>query len=154
VEFTDLRCPRCRDFERDVFPALVNRYVRPGKLRIERRVIAVSGPDAIDAAAWAAAAARQDRLYQYVDAFFRAEGRPDAAQVASAAGVDLGQARRFASSGAVQQALARTSKQAQAAGIVPPAFYFSMRGGPQQPFPVRSQTPAAFTQALDRLLSR
>jgi hypothetical protein len=154
AEFTDLRCPRCRDYELHVFPALVQRYVRAGRLRIVRRVIAVSGPESADPAAWAAAAARQDRLYRYVDAFFRETGRPDAAQVASKAGVDVRRARRYATSGALERALARTSAQARGAAIVPPAFYFSMRGGPQQPFPVRSMTPAAFTTALDRLLAR
>lgn len=35
--FGDLQCPICRMFERRALPALVRRYVRPGKLKIEYR---------------------------------------------------------------------------------------------------------------------
>ena len=36
----------------------------------------MGGKDSLDAAAWAAAAAKQDRLYQFVDAFFRGQAKP------------------------------------------------------------------------------
>jgi protein-disulfide isomerase len=153
VEFTDLLCRPCHDFELAVLPTIVQRYVRPGKLRLELRVIALEGPGSLEAAAWAAAAARQNRLYGFVDDFFRAPNGPDPAKIASLAGLDVPRARRYAGSGPVKRALARTSEQARGAGITSlPAFYVSVRGGPQQPFAVRSQTPNAFTGPLDRLL--
>ena len=150
VEFTDLRCARCRDFDVGVLPALVQSYVKAGKLRLEQRTIALGGPASLDAAAWAAAAARQNRLYEFADAYFRGQGAPEAA--ARKAGLDVTTARRYAAAGRVRRALARTSAQAREAGIVAPAFFVSRSGAAQQPFPVQSMTPAAFTSALDRLL--
>jgi hypothetical protein len=129
----------------------VKRYVRPGKLRLEQRTIASTGAASLDAAAWAAAAARQNRLYQFSDAVFRSPGDPPE-QAAATAGLDVVAARRVAASPQVRRALSRTSAQARDAGIVPPAFFISRSGGAQQPFPVRSMTPEAFTGALDRLL--
>jgi protein-disulfide isomerase len=150
VEFTDLRCARCRDFNVAVLPALVKRYVKTGKLRLEQRTIAFGGPASLDAAAWAAAAARQNRLYEFADAYFRGQDDPETA--AQKAGLDVTAARRYAAAGPVRRALARTSAQAREAGIVAPGFFVSRSGGEQQPFPAKSMTPAAFTGALDRLL--
>jgi protein-disulfide isomerase len=153
VEFTDLRCAPCREFEVDVLPELVRRYVRPGKLRLELRTIALGGPGSLEAAAWAASAARQNRLYEFVDAYFRDQGRP-VETVAEDAGVQVSRARRYAASAQVNRALTRTSAEARGAGITAlPRFYVSVRGGALQPLPVRSQTPAAFTAILDRELA-
>ena len=151
VEFTDLRCRRCGEFETKVLPVIVKRYVRPGKLRFEQRTIALGGPASLDPAAWAAAAARQNRLYEFGDAYFRNSAEPPEA-AASAAGLDVAAARRYATSLPARRALARTSAQARDAGIVAPSFFISRSGGAQQPFPAKSLTPAAFTAVLDGLL--
>ena len=45
IEYIDLQCPICRQFETEVFPTIVNRYVRTGKLKVEARPIAFIGPD-------------------------------------------------------------------------------------------------------------
>jgi protein-disulfide isomerase len=157
VEFTDLRCRPCEDFEYDVLPTLVKRYVRPGRLRLELRVIGLGGKDSLEAAAWAAAAAKQDRLYQFVEAFFRGQGQPGESspvRVAARAGLDVPRARRYALSRKVKAALARTTDQARSSGITaPPKFYVARGRGALQPFPVNSQVPDDFTRPLDRLIA-
>jgi protein-disulfide isomerase len=45
VEYIDLQCPVCRQFETEVMPTLIQRYVRPGKVKVEVRPIAFIGPD-------------------------------------------------------------------------------------------------------------
>jgi protein-disulfide isomerase len=154
VEFTELRCRTCGRYDREVLPTLVDRYVRPGKLRLERRVIALNGRDSLEGAAWAAAAARQNALYQFVDKYFW--GNPDGGAAfvepaANEAGLDVERARRYAGSRRVRAALRRTSAQARSAGIEVPAFYISKSGGAQQPLPVDPASVEDFTTALDRL---
>src|SRR5207244_5893841 len=34
VEYVDLQCPHCRDFEATVMPTIVQRFVRTGKLKV------------------------------------------------------------------------------------------------------------------------
>ena len=50
VEFADLQCPFCAEYTKNVVPTIVNRYVRPGKLRIEFRPLTFIGPDSAKAA--------------------------------------------------------------------------------------------------------
>jgi protein-disulfide isomerase len=45
VEYIDLQCPVCRQFETEVMPTIIDRYVRPGKVKVEVRPIAFIGPD-------------------------------------------------------------------------------------------------------------
>ena len=45
VEYVDLQCPFCQEFETKAMPTLLSRYVRSGKVKIEARPIAFIGPD-------------------------------------------------------------------------------------------------------------
>lgn len=45
VEYIDPQCPICQEFETSVMPDIVKRYVRPGKVKVEARVLAFIGPD-------------------------------------------------------------------------------------------------------------
>ena len=45
VEYVDLQCPYCQEFETQVMPTIVARYVRTGKLLVEARVLDFIGPD-------------------------------------------------------------------------------------------------------------
>src|SRR5690606_602302 len=70
IEFADLQCPFCAVYARDVLPTIIDRYVRPGKLRLELNLLTFLGEDSIRAGRVAAAAAQQDRLWTFTDAFF------------------------------------------------------------------------------------
>ena len=43
VEYIDLQCPVCREFETEVMPTIIDRYVRTGKLKVIARPVAVIG---------------------------------------------------------------------------------------------------------------
>ena len=47
VEYIDLQCPFCQQFETQVMPDLVKNYVRPGKVKVEVRPLAFIGTDSI-----------------------------------------------------------------------------------------------------------
>jgi protein-disulfide isomerase len=44
VEYVDLQCPYCAQFEVQALPTLIEKYVRTGKVRIEVRGLAFLGP--------------------------------------------------------------------------------------------------------------
>ena len=95
TEYVDPQSPASRRYATGIFPELVERYVRPGTLRIERRVVAIfDGSDR--AVGWAAAASQRDQLFGFTEAFFRNQGHEDEdyvddrflGAVASSAGLD------------------------------------------------------------------
>ena len=76
--FGDLECPFCRDFSLDVLPSIIQRWVRPGKLRIEYRALqtATREPDVFVAQQVAAlAAGTQDKAWHFVETFYAEQGQ-------------------------------------------------------------------------------
>lgn len=74
TEYADLQCPFCRAYAVDVLPGIVERYVRPGRLRLELRTLRFIGEDSTRGARAAHAAAAKDRMWNFVDLFFRNQG--------------------------------------------------------------------------------
>jgi protein-disulfide isomerase len=74
IEFADLQCPFCRDYAVDTLPGVVDRYVRPGRLRLELRLLAFLGPDSEKGRQVAHAAAVQNRLWNFTDLFYENQG--------------------------------------------------------------------------------
>ena len=74
VEYVDLQCPFCQEFETKAMPTLLSRYVRPGKVKIEARPIAFIGPDSERGRAGALAAAQQNRLFNYMQLLYLNQG--------------------------------------------------------------------------------
>ena len=74
IEFADLQCPFCAEFANDELSRVIDQYVRPGRLRLELRLLAFIGPDSERARQVAHAAALQDRMWGFTDRFFRNQG--------------------------------------------------------------------------------
>ena len=75
VEYADLKCPVCRDFDVNAMPTIIQRYVRTGKLRIELRLLHFVGEqmnpgDSEKAARFAMAAGRQGKMWSFSELFF------------------------------------------------------------------------------------
>ncbi|WP_299529301.1 thioredoxin domain-containing protein [uncultured Streptomyces sp.] len=112
VEYADFRCGYCGKFARDTEPALIEKYVENGTLRIEWRNYPLFGAESERAARAAWAAGRQGRFHAFHRAAF-AEGAKergfDAArllELAETAGVpDLDRFRTDLDSGAAEAAL-------------------------------------------------
>jgi protein-disulfide isomerase len=139
LEFVDLQCPYCARFDRDVLPTLVERFVRPGKLRLELRPVRLLGPDSQPGANAALAAARQDRLWQFADLFYRNQGAENSGYVtpafirriaAGVPGLDPARLRRDMTARAVATTLDGNERSARTAGIEgTPNFRVGPTGG-------------------------
>ena len=162
TEFADLQCPFCAAYARDVLPTLVDRYVRTGRLRLELRVLAFLGEDSVRAGAMAAAAARQDRLWPFADAFYRSQGAENSGYAtdeflrrigAETPGLDV--ERAFAERGDTGM-LDAAERAARALAVShTPAFYLRRGDGPSRSLEPSGLTAEAFAAALDgRLTAR
>jgi protein-disulfide isomerase len=74
VEYVDLQCPFCREFELEVMPDLIKRYVRPGTLRVELRPIVIIGPDSTRGRNATIAAGDQDKMFNFAQLTYLNQG--------------------------------------------------------------------------------
>src|SRR5262245_55363737 len=65
VEYIDLQCPACQEFETQAMPKLIQQYVRTGKAKVEARPIAFIGPDSQTGRNAALAAGEQNRFFNF-----------------------------------------------------------------------------------------
>jgi len=123
VEYIDLQCPVCRDFETNTMPTIIDRYVRTGKLKVIARPVSVIGPDSERGRRAMVAAFAQNRGFNFSQLLYFNQGPEnggwlDDSMVADAAasipGVNVKQLQDAADSKAVANATARFDRQAQA----------------------------------------
>jgi protein-disulfide isomerase len=80
VEYADLRCPFCRDFEKDGMPTVVDELIKTGKAKLVFRNLTFldqsspSGKDSTNAANYAAAVGLQNKLFEFVNLFYLNQG--------------------------------------------------------------------------------
>jgi protein-disulfide isomerase len=156
VEFADLQCPFCAEYQRAVFPTILKRYVRTGKVRVELRLLRFLGPDSDRLARVAAAAAAQNRMWQFVELAYERQGAENSGyatddfinSLAADAGLESVNAGARA-----EQAIARNEQAAQTLGVSStPAFLIGKTGGSLSRFQPSELTPGAFTPQLDKEL--
>jgi protein-disulfide isomerase len=70
VEYVDLQCPYCQQFETQVMPNVIDRFVRTGKLKVEIRVLAFIGPDSLRGQSAAIAAGAQGREFNFAQLLY------------------------------------------------------------------------------------
>jgi len=63
--YEDFQCPFCGQFSREMFPRLVDDYVRDGKARLVSETMVFLGPDSVTAARAALAAGEQNHYWPY-----------------------------------------------------------------------------------------
>ena len=163
VEFVDLQCPFCAEYTSGTLPTIVRRYVRPGKLKLELRLIAILGEDSATAAGAAAAAGQSNRLWQFTDLFYRNQGQENSGYVTDdflrgiARGVNVDPAAVISASKrpASIPLLRQAAGEAQNAGINrTPSFLIGRTGGQPSALQVSSFEPAQFATAIDRVLGQ
>ena len=74
VEYVDLQCPYCRQFDTEVLPNLISRYVRTGEASLELRLLAFIGPDSERGRAAAIAAGKQGKMFNFVSLLYGNQG--------------------------------------------------------------------------------
>ncbi len=161
VEFVDLQCPFCAEYTVNVLPTIVERYVRTGQVKIELRPLAFIGDDSVRGAAATSAAARQNRMWQFVDVFYRNQGQENSGYVTDAFLRRVARSSRLEAAPVVAAAdgggrpplLAKAEREARRHGVdSTPSFLISANGRPLEPLPVSALTPEAFTEQLDRAI--
>lgn len=163
LQFEDLQCPICRKYTENAFPAIVEEYIKPGRLRIDFRGIAFLGPDSEKALRIAVAAGFQNKLWEVVGLFYANQGDENSGWVTNALideiltevpGLDAAKVKVDAKSPAVTKAI--KAVQAEATKLqVPGTPWFYVGVGLNAPYEIRptSLTPGAFRPALDDALN-
>ena len=129
VMYADPFCVGCTDFYDRVLPVLVDRYVRPGRLRLQLRLVNTPGMKPV-ALREAMAASLQDRLWNFLILFdANAEATVDPVRVAGAIpGVDAERLQRDAGSSRVTAAIRKARRRAKKLGAPVPSFWFDPAG--------------------------
>jgi protein-disulfide isomerase len=126
VEFIDVQCPFCKQFEDGVFPLLLHDYIRTGKVRFEQRTMSFLGPDSVRGAKFLGAAAKQDRQFEAAGLMFRDQGRENSGYLDDAflrkvgraiKGFDTERALREMGAPAAQAPLGEANTMAQRYGV-------------------------------------
>jgi protein-disulfide isomerase len=154
VEFADLQCPFCAQYALGALPGVIRDWVRPGKLRLDLRLVSIIGPDSGKAARLAGAAALQDRLWQLAELFYLNQGTENSGYVTSAflraiatatPGLDVERALAARNSAAVTSQLERAPRSAGRLGVSSTPSFFLVRPGKA---PVQLHPSALTTNAI------
>ena len=163
TEYVDLQCPVCAVASKQTLPTLIEDYVRSGKVKLDARTLHFIGPDSVRAAAVAAGAEQQGKLWPFLEAFYSAQGQENSGyvtdaflrDVAAAAGVDADAALAAAGTSAAQDRLNRANRDAQALGIdSTPTFTVARGDGKPQVLAPGAQDPQVLAATLDKALAR
>lgn len=74
VEYIDLQCPFCQQFDTQVFPDILSAYVKTGKVKVEVRVLDFIGPESKRGRSAMIAAGNQNRAFNYAEVLYFNQG--------------------------------------------------------------------------------
>jgi protein-disulfide isomerase len=164
--FGDLECPVCKEFTLGALPAIIEKWVRPGKVKVEYRSLetATREPEVFKTQQVAAlAAGKQDKAWEFIETFYHEQGEEDSGYVTESYVQGIAQqvpGLNLAAwtSGRGEAALANeVASDAQAATNVgftgTPSFLVGKTGGAMQKLEYASLTDAtSFNEAIEKLL--
>jgi protein-disulfide isomerase len=160
VVFADLQCPFCAQFENGALPTIVRRYVRPGKLKIEFRPIAILGQDSILGARASAAAAQQNKMFDFNARLYRNQGEENSGYLNQAyvkkiatgvPGLDPAKLIADLKIAPVNKFLNETQGLATSGHVdSTPSFFVARSGQPLKRVQVTTLAPSAFYPSLDQ----
>lgn len=162
VEYADLQCPACKAYSDQALPTLIERYVRPGRVALEFRHFPIVGQDSVPAARVAAAAGQQDRLWSFVELFYRNQGPENSGYVTegflrriagAVPGLDVGRALDGLEDPEAAAAVERGRAQAQRLGL-PGTPSFVLRSGEDERVLRLEGGPEALYRQIDQALGR
>jgi protein-disulfide isomerase len=157
VEYGDLQCPACMQFATASLPEVIERWVKPGKAKLEFRGLDFIGDDSTRALRFVLAAARQDKGWSAIELFYANQGAENSGWVtddvlrgmATALGLDPEQMVAAASSSSFDDAIARSDGQARSDGVSStPTFVVTSERGRSTTL-VGAQPPDAFAAAVN-----
>ena len=162
VEIADLQCPFCAQYSVTALPAVVEDYVRTGKVAYELRLRSFLGRDSVRAAGAAAEAARENLMFQFADLFYRNQG-PENSDYADAdfmreiagqvEGLDVEKVIAAADDPLSYPAVERNEMFAREIGSTGTPDFYVRRGGELTPLNVQGTAPEDYAAALDASLA-
>jgi protein-disulfide isomerase len=163
VEFADLQCPFCKQATDASLPTLIDRYVRPGKVRIEFRNFAILGEDSKKAARALAGAAAQNKAWPFIELWYLNQGQENSGYVTDAFigriagavdGLDAAKVVAASNDTGNDASLGVANTEAQKFGIQStPSYLIGRTGSPLQQLQLSTlDDPAQFTGPIDQLL--
>jgi protein-disulfide isomerase len=164
IEYIDLQCPICRDFETAVMPTIVRRYVRTGKVQVIARPIAFIGPDSVRGRLAALAAAKQNRFFDFAQLLYANQGTENtgwlndetvASAFASIPGLSASAAESARTSSLISSEADSLDGQASADSVSgTPTVLVGKRGGPFRLVGPGSPSVPVLEAALNRALGQ
>jgi protein-disulfide isomerase len=159
--FEDPQCPYCKEWNVGALPAVVERYVRSGRIKLVYRGITIIGPNSTDGLRAIYAAGRQNRLWDLVDALYARQGAENSGwitpavirEAATEAGADPGAILAAAPTAPVTAALRQAEADARAISLRgTPTFVIQRPPGLPQQLNVPALDAASFSASLDAAL--
>jgi protein-disulfide isomerase len=161
VEYADQQCPGCRFYTLNIFPMLVNEYIRPGKVDMRFHGFPFIGSDSRKALRFLLAAGLQNRLWQLQEALYRHQGVENSGWISDdlvrqlggeIPGLDVNRLFTDAATPAISRSADAQLASAEAAGV-PGTPTFFIRVGKAKPYYIRVSDVTQFRAALDDALS-
>lgn len=164
LQYEDIQCPFCKEYTEEAFPAIVDEYVRTGKVKVDFRGLEFIGEDSTEALRAVLAAAKQNRAWELIELLYDRQGAENSGWVTddlvselarSIDGLDVQQLQEDAASAettAEIEALAAEAREREVGGT--PWFFVAI--GDAEPYPVQPQPltdPAAFRPIFDDALA-
>jgi protein-disulfide isomerase len=126
IEFGDLQCPVCKAYSEEFLPQIIEGQVKEGKAKIAFRNFTIIGPQSAPAGAAALAAGSQGRGWEYLELFYRNQGKENSGYandefltaVAKGAGVkDITEWNKDRKGTAFTSEVTETTEEAQNMGL-------------------------------------
>lgn len=162
IEYADLACPFCKTYAVEIFPSVVDEYLRPGKMNTEFRGLAFVGPSSEKALRLVYAAGLQDRMWFMVEALYANQGDETtdwltdnlARDLARGiAGLDVDRLFENADSAEVTAAIEESQQQADDADVKGTPW-FVIQVGDGEPYHIAPRTVEEFRAALDEAIAQ
>jgi protein-disulfide isomerase len=164
--FGDLECPVCKEFTLGALPAIIQKWVRGGKLRIEYRALetATREPEVFKSQQVAAlAAGKQNKMWNFIETFYHEQGEEDSGYVTDnylqklaqqVPGLNFARWTSDRNEPALANQVTADAQAANAAGFNgTPSFLIGRSGGTAQKLEAASLTePTSFDSAIEQLL--
>jgi protein-disulfide isomerase len=157
--FADMQCPFCRQFETQVFPSIVQRYVKTGKLKVVFQPISILGSDSVVASKAVVAAAEQNKLFDYASTFYANQGEENTGYVTegflnkianATPGLGVAKWKSALAEESGASILSGAEGAARTAGVSStPSFFVAKRGQTLAAFQPNALTAKAFYGKLD-----
>ncbi|MBJ7329790.1 MAG: thioredoxin domain-containing protein [Solirubrobacteraceae bacterium] len=161
-EFVDYQCPYCGQYSREVFPQILEEYIKTGKARIVLRTLSFLGDDSVKAARFGNASGEQNLQWQFTEAFYAQQGKENTGYVtddflkgvAADAGVDYDKAAAAADGEPVTKLMTEADQAASKVGVdSTPSFAMGPTGGTLEKVDANPLDADAMKKTIDEQLA-